>query len=267
MQPTYPTMEPNTIYQGDAATVLATFPAHCVDCVVTSPPYWGLRDYGDAGQLGREPTAAAYLDNLLAVMDETARVLAPTGTLWVNLGDSYRAKSLACLPFRFAAAMVERGWLLRNTIIWHKPACRPEHVADRFTVDFEYLFFFARGRRYHFAQQTEAARDRGPRRRRDGVRRGDVAAPGRNRRAVWSISPRASREGHTATFPEALVATPIRAGCPEGGIVLDPFLGSGTTAVVAKRLGRRYVGIELNAQYVAMARERIARTIGNSSLT
>ena len=253
-----PKMEPNTIYQGDAATVLATFPAASIDCAVTSPPYWGLRDYGVAGQLGREPTAEAYLDHLLAVMDALARVLAPTGTLWVNLGDTYRAKSLVCLPFRFATAMVARGWLLRNTIIWHKPACRPESVADRFTVDFEYLFFFVRARRYAFVQQREAARDWGPRRRHDGLRRGDFAATGRNTRAVWSISPRPSAVGHPASFPEALVATPILAGCPVGGIVLDPFLGSGTTAVIAKRLGRRYVGIEMNARYVAMARARIA---------
>lgn len=178
---TEPTMTPNTIDQGDAATVLATFPATSIDCVVTSPPYWGLRDDGVAGQLGREPTADAYLDHLLAVMDELARVLAPAGTLWVTLGDTYRATSLVCLPCRFAAAMVERGWALRNTIIWHKPRCRPENVADRFTVDFEYLFFFAHVHRYAFAQQREAARDWGPRQRHDGMRRGDFAATGATR--------------------------------------------------------------------------------------
>lgn len=227
-----------------------------------------MRDYGEAGQLGREPTADAYLANLLAVMDALARVLSPRGTLWVNLGDTYRHKSLVCLPFRFATALVARGWMLRNTIIWHKPACRPENVTDRFTVDFEYLFFFARVRHYAFTQQTEPARDGGTRQRMRGradeppqtvVRRGDFAATGRNKRAVWSLSPRPSREGHLAIFPEALVTTPILAGCPVGGIVLDPFLGSGTTAVVAQRLGRRYVGIELSARYVAMARARIAR--------
>jgi site-specific DNA-methyltransferase (cytosine-N4-specific) len=157
-------------------------------------------------------------------------------------------KSLCLIPHRFAIAMARRGWLLRNVLIWHKPNAVPESVTDRFTTDFEYLFFFAKSRHYYFQQQFEPATDRGTRRGRDYVR---------NKRCVWTIPTKGFAGNHFAVYPEALVETPIRACCPRGGLVLDPFLGTGTTAVVAQRLGRRWVGIELNREYVDMARRRL----------
>jgi site-specific DNA-methyltransferase (cytosine-N4-specific) len=157
-------------------------------------------------------------------------------------------KSLCLIPFRFAIEMVRRGWLLRNVIIWHKPNVVPESVKDRFTLDFEYLFFFAKSPRYYFQQQFEPStqpvtvRDRSTQ---------------RNKRCVWSISTRGFAGNHFAAYPEALLETPIAAGCPVGGVVLDPFLGTGTTALAAERLGRRWIGIELNPAYVQLAQERL----------
>lgn len=214
------------------------------------------------------------------MFDEVKRVLRPDGTLWVNLADTFSGgggqqktpkirnkkterfdgtrpsvpytgiprKSLCLIPFRFTAEMVRHGWLLRNVIIWHKPDATPESVKDRFTLDFEYLFFFAKSPRYYFKQQFEPStqpvtvRDR---------------PEWRNKRSVWKIATKGFAGNHFAAYPEGLIETPILAGCPEGGVVLDPFLGSGTTALVAERLGRRWIGIELNREYVQMAVDRL----------
>jgi DNA modification methylase len=264
--------------QGDALTILRTLPAESVHMVITSPPYWNLRDYHVAGQLGLEQSYDEYIAKLCNVFDEVKRVLRSDGTCWVNLADSYSGsngrypsplqtkarrfgyiipptprsdiprKSLCLIPFRFALEMVRRGWILRNTIIWHKPNVVPESVKDRFTVDFEYLFFFAKSPHYYFQQQFEPSTQPLTRRDRPAVR---------NKRCVWVIPTKGFPGNHFAAYPETLLETPIEAGCPAGGIVLDPFLGSGTTALAAQRLGRRWCGIELNPEYVQMAAGRL----------
>jgi DNA modification methylase len=310
---------------GDALTVLKRLPSESVDACVTSPPYFHLRDFGVAGQIGLEATLEEYLARLVAVFDEIKRVLKPSGTCWVNLGDTYggsssfptscgkrsprlrprkqnwflpadvrtlpfsthtrgsNAKSLLQVPSRFALLMTARGWILRNEIIWHKPNCTPSSVKDRFTVDFEKIYFFVKNRRYRFEQQFEPVKDAErlarryfnpntlPKWHRDKLpnlpvnreaiekSRRRMIERGRNMRAVWRIGTGSYAGDHFAVYPPALIATPIRSGCPAGGIVLDPFLGSGTTALVAKRLGRRFVGIELNPEYVKMARERLVK--------
>ncbi len=279
-------MQQDTIICGDALHVLRRLPDASVHMVCTSPPYWRLRDYGVAGQLGLESSYTEYISKLCNVFDEVKRVLRPDGTAWVNLGDTYSGsggqkqprmrhpkalqagaqpsvprtdiprKSLCLIPFRFAVEMVRRGWLLRNVIIWHKPNVIPESVTDRFTLDFEYLFFFAKAHHYYYQQQFEPATER-------GVRQG--AGYVRNKRSVWSIPTKGYLGRHYATYPEALLEIPIRAGCPSDGVVLDPFLGAGTTALVAQHLGRRCIGIELNPAYAAMARERVC-TAANSTI-
>lgn len=306
---------------GDALKTLEKFPDQSIDCVVTSPPYWALRDYGAAGQIGLESTIDAYLDKLLAVFAEIKRALKPEGTCWVNYGDTYSTsvkggkknkpqhnlfadltrqarlpklvfrsavpiKSLCLIPSRFALRMLRQGWILRNEIIWHKPNCLPQSARDRFTVDFEKLFFFVKSRRYFFRQQFEPVklaprlsdfipspkagsigrnkliRAMNPRSARRSYQK--VKERGRNKRAVWTIPTGSFLENHYAVYPPRLVETPILAGCPPGGIVLDPFAGSGTTALVAKRLGRRFIGIELNPQYVRLAKNRIKNLNQNS---
>jgi site-specific DNA-methyltransferase (adenine-specific) len=308
----------NRIIRGDALNVLRDLPSESVDCVVTSPPYWSLRDYGVKAQLGLEANPEEYIERLCGVFDQVRRVLKPQGTCWVNLGDAYAtrssktgkqsihsqpilspasnralnfkrplarlpAKCLVQLPARFALSMIERGWILRNEIIWHKPNCLPQSARDRFTVDFEKVFFFVKERHYFFRQQFEplTGRDRllhrliNPETRRKRVygdmyiaainprsaeaSRRRILRRGRNKRAVWRIAVRPFCGDHFAVYPQELIETPIKAGCPEGGVVLDPFMGSGTTALVARRLGRNYVGVELNPGYVRLARKRLAQ--------
>lgn len=308
----------NQIICGEAILSLRRIPSESVDCVVTSPPYWGLRDYGVEGQLGIEADFRHYINRLCDTFDEVKRVLKKTGTCWVNLGDTYSTQSsklkrghitlrpnnvtehthsfassfshhvlprkcLLQIPGRFAVEMINRGWTLRNEIVWHKPNCMPESVKDRFTVDFEKIFFFVKSRQYYFRQQFEplraterlARRSFNPlalRKRIYGEGTASTINPrtieasrsrtlrlGRNKRCVWQISARPYRGDHFAVYPQQLIETPIKAGCPPGGIVLDPFMGSGTTAVAAKSLGRRFIGIELNRRYVRMAKKRLQR--------
>ena len=311
----------NEILLGDAKQRLSELKDNSIDCIITSPPYWALRDYGVAGQLGLEPTVEQYIENLCAIFDECKRVLKKSGTCWVNLGDTYMGnssfsskgrqgfeekegsmnkkqwldpkyphkeklrarehvlpsnipnKSLCMIPFRFALEMVKRGWILRNTIIWHKPNCMPSSVKDRFTVDFEYLFFFTKNQRYFFEPQYEAhiGADKEKRSKIKGGKesRGKTASgryattrvsygeKGRNKRTVWNIPTSPFPEAHFATYPEALCEIPIKAGCPEGGIVLDPFFGAGTTGLVALKNNRSFIGIELNPEYIKIAKERL----------
>lgn len=307
------------IIRGDALKVLQRLPEESIDCVLTSPPYWSLRDYGVKGQLGLEESPEEYIERLCLIFDEVRRVLKPTGTCWVVLGDAYTtrssktgkatrhpqpilspasssalnftrpparlpAKCLVQLPARFSLAMTGRGWILRNEIIWHKPNCLPQSARDRFTVDFEKVFFFVKQRRYDFRQQFEPLQGKDrllhrlinpetKRKRTYGDRyisainpktaeasRLRVLRRGRNKRSVWRIGVRPFRGPHYAVFPPQLIQTPIKAGCPKGGIVLDPFVGSGTTALVARQLGRSFIGIELNPDYVRLARGRLANT-------
>ena len=376
----------NQIIQGDALKILKTLPSESVNCIVTSPPYWALRDYGVKGQLGLESTFEKYTTKLCDIFDEVKRVLRKDGTCWVNIGDTYytksgsgfendniskdnkgkgilkanelrgrphrymQSKSLVGIPMRFALEMINRGWILRNEIIWYKPNCMPSSASDRFTVDFEKIFFFTKSKKYWFEQQFDKSIDpesfTGRRRRnpesmmkvdkknyakagsfdKDGNDRGvGKIYVERNKRAVWKITTKGYKEAHFATFPEKLIETPILAGCPEkvckkcgkpreeiynslgnkdysnnsnykrqidtkhnlekfnrnsrnmettnkeylglsdcgcnagfeSGIVIDLFMGSGTTALGALKQGKKFIGIELNPKYIKIAEDRI----------
>jgi len=457
----------NTIIQGDTLDVLKQIPNDSIDCVITSPPYWSLRNYEIEGQLGQEKTFQEYIEKLITIFIEIKRILKPTGTCFVNIGDTYiskgatrhkgyvdpkypngrvggdcepsglkqtiESKNLALIPFRFAVEMQNRGWIVRNTIIWHKPNCMPESAKDRFTVDFEYVFFFVKNQKYYFEQQLEEFAQSSIERVKYGITKNNKMMSGnysiqydntiklfkkanngelnkRNKRCVWSITTKPFKGAHFATFPPDLIEPMIKAGCPEfvckkcgkprekqfckkehlgnekpqspkfkfsnslvnsaggrpfyyteqrkypvnqkefaiflksyvkgheqeldnvftpttwrhwirtdnsgsalpdreqylllkqicgfpddfdeqmtttvtilvddkgnkkefcgwtdcgcgagfePGIVLDPFMGSGTTAVVAKKLGRNYIGIELNPKYIEIANKRINET-------
>lgn len=365
------------IITGDALTVLRAMPESSVDCVVTSPPYWGLRDYGHEGQMGLEESPETYVQGMVEVFREVRRVLSPTGTLWLNLGDCYatgagkvgsspgggaqgeawkkgnrgdrpgspkhasgamgpmtqpnrlpiqglKPKDLIGIPWRVAFALQADGWWLRQDIIWNKPNPMPESVTDRCTKAHEYIFLLSKSERYFinpdgmkehavsthlagnqshkgtaayieqgdefhrtkgglvdFAQRERSKRDSF---KREGSKREQVI-PGqsvgthrpdrdestydiatRNRRSVWTIPTRPFTGAHFAVMPEALVEPCILAGCPEGGLVLDPFMGSGTTGAVALRHFRRFVGIELNPAYVEMATRRIAAAVPGPAL-
>lgn len=266
---------------GDASVVLRTLPAGSVRTVVTSPPYYGLRDYGSIGQLGGEATPAAYIDAVVGVMREVRRVLVDDGTLWLNLGDSYNSpasnqngggltlrrgpatlgqvrrgnqergrvtrrpapdlkpKDLIGIPWRVALALQADGWWLRSDIIWDKPNAMPQSAVDRPTTSHEYLFLLTKRRRYYYDA--------------DSVR----TPSGANRRTVWRIPTRPQRGAHFAVFPPALVEPCVLAGSRPGDLVLDPFCGSGTVGAVAQRLGRDFVGVDLNPDYLALAAERV----------
>lgn len=267
---------------GDALTVLRTMPDCSVQCVVTSPPYWGLRDYGVEGQLGLEDTPEQYLADMVAVFAEVRRVLADDGTLWLNIGDSYgKGKNLVGAPWRLAFALQADGWVLRQDIIWHKPNPMPESVKDRCTKAHEYLFLLTKSPRYYFNHEairepcspdmqrraarghtrgsggrTDASRNDSETLRGSHAKRIDVSK-GRTKRGIWTIPTQPYKGAHFAVFPEALVEPCVLAGSAPGDVVLDPFAGSGTTGVVALRHGRAFVGIELNPDYAEMARKRI----------
>lgn len=310
----------NKIYNMDINKGIKLLKPNSINMTITSPPYWGLRDYGKnteiiwndgwKGQLGLEPTPDLYIQHLCDIYDKIKKVLKDTGTCWINLGDSYSGsgngtwnppdtykskqvyimpkgtavtnkkisipkKSLCMIPFKFALEMVNRGWILRNVIIWHKPNAMPSSVKDRFTVDFEYLFFFVKNKKYYFEQQLEplAESSKIDRRLNKGrytyngkLSKGNKKiqntmcgfnSKGKNKRTVWSINTKGFPEAHFAVFPETLAETPIKAGCPIDGIVLDPFMGSGTTAIVAKRLNRNFIGFEINPEYVKIAEKRL----------
>lgn len=277
----------NKIVHGDNLAVLQTWPATTVDCIVTSPPYWQQRDYrGQSEQVGREQTPGEYVDRLKAVFRECRRVMKPTGTLWIVIGDKYDDGEQLGLPWRVALALLDDGWILRADCIWHKPNAMPSSAKSRPTVDHEYVFFFTKSKDYHYDADairephitfSENSRMRGGRRH-FGVRGGTPESGknggsnnlhdgrwdqafhplGRNKRTVWSIPLSKFREAHFAVFPELLVETCIRAGCPASGVVLDPFVGSGTVPLVAQRLGRSYLGIDCVTEYCEMARRRVA---------
>jgi site-specific DNA-methyltransferase (cytosine-N4-specific) len=388
-------METNIILNGDCLEHLKELPSESINCVMTSPPYWALRDYGTARweggssecnhkidrfgnrkvtentkidqskqgsvsgeyvangelcpkcgakridqQLGLEPTFQEYINKLCDIFDEVKRVLRKDGTCWVNLGDTYnnsgwagdkpnkfdhdpkdkkgglagrggqlgfQDKSLCLIPFRFAIEMQNRGWILRNVIIWHKPNVMPSSVKDRFTVDFEYLFFFVKNKKYYFETQYEQIaessfndnrKDKGlvPHKsgksmdikliqgrtqeqkltKQDlvgnrtytgfnerykesqyGMNGTSINSYGRNKRTVWTITTKPFKEAHFAVYPEEICETPIKAGCPIGGIVLDPFFGSGTTGLVALKQNKQFIGIELNPEYIKIAQARL----------
>ena len=270
---------------GDAYEQLQQLPDDLVDTIVTSPPYYRQRDYQSSQQIGQEASLETYLDRLVAVFSECRRVLKPTGSLWLVLGDKYINGRQLGLPWRVALALQEQEWILRSDIIWHKPNAMPSSVKTRPTTDHEYVFFMTRQQKYyydadairephvtfskesrmrggrgHFFQRgstPEKGKNHGDSNLHDG--RWDQAfhPQGRNKRTVWSISLSKFREAHFAVFPESLVETCVKASCPAGGLVLDPFLGSGTVALVARRLERHYLGIDCMPDYCEMAQRRI----------
>ena len=275
----------------DAVEGLRSLPDSSISMCVTSPPYYGLRDYGSDQQIGTEETPAAYIERLVGVFREVRRVLREDGTLWVNIADCYagsgkavwdgiKPKDMIGIPWMLAFALRADGWYLRSDIIWNKINCLPESVRDRPTKSYEHIFLLSRSPRYFFDADaikepiTEESRKRYQRGRSEGskygVFSGDQSINGsdygermrgqklRNKRDIWHISTNSYRmDGHFAMFPEKLVEPCILAGSQEGGIVLDPFFGSGTTGAVAKRLGRRFIGIDLNPDYCRMAQQRI----------
>lgn len=302
------------IHVGDCREVMRKLEAGTVQTCITSPPYFGLRDYGRDGQIGLEPTPDEFVAALVAVFREVRRVLRDDGTLWLNLGDSYGhgtsairkasttsakisaaqhqaqggrhggpAKQLLGIPWRVAFALQADGWYLRQDIIWHKPNPMPESVTDRCTKAHEYLFLLSKSPRYYFDAEAikeplsqssiarlsqvglakQAGSDRVPGKTNGNMKAvaagnpDDLAAASRNKRSVWTVPTMPFKGAHFATFPEALIEPCILAGSRPGDLVMDPFMGAGTTAVVANRLGRRYVGSELNPEYVDIADARI----------
>lgn len=319
------------ILQGDCREMLRTLPDCSVQCCVTSPPYFGLRDYGVAGQIGLEPTPNEFVAQMVEVFRHVRRVLRDDGTLWLNLGDSYAAnrgyqvpdskhrdvgnsmpmradsiglkpKDLCGIPWRVAFALQADGWYLRQDIIWSKPNPMPESVRDRCTKAHEYLFLLSRSERYYFDAkaiaepvtpttiarlsqpnlEAQSGSNRVPGKtngtmkavapRFGGSKYGDLDGEERrtksgnaydlkdgmrNKRSVWTVATQPFSDAHFATFPPDLIEPCIKAGCPVGGMVLDPFGGAGTTGLVADRLGRNAILIELNPEYAAMARRRI----------
>ena len=339
-------------------------PDNSVDCCVTSPPYFGLRDYGTSEQIGLEETPELFIQKLVDVFSEVKRVLKPSGTLWLNLGDSYaggggasghtsetknlgattstygaiksggkryglKQKDLIGIPWMAAFALRSAGWYLRQDIIWHKPNPMPESVTDRCTKAHEYIFLMSKSAKYYYDHEAimqdvavssisrlcqdiekQTGSDRVPgksngnmkaswngssfdkgktgemmgtrgglksgnKARKTGSERGcpentrsnvcgSVPWEGMkaNKRSVWTVTTKPFSEAHFATFPQDLIVDCIKAGCPEGGVVLDPFMGAGTTAVVARKLNRNFIGFELNKEYIDIANKRLYSEIG-----
>lgn len=306
-------IELNRIYNADCLESLRKLPDNHVQCCITSPPYWNLRDYGVAGQIGMEKSPEVYVRKLVAVFKEVKRVLKTDGVLFLNLGDAYwgsgkagssvkyqtkhkefgrkgkrhpscfgrptnyksavyKPKDLIGLPWMVAFALRLSGWYLRQDIIWYKPNPMPESVTDRCTKAHEYIFLFAKNRKYYFNHnliKTEAkgttVNDRigRPSKKALGNPKVNLISGPRgeykkaNRRSVWTVTNRPFKGAHFATFPPEIPKMCILAGSKEGDIILDPFMGAGTTALVAKALGRKYIGFELNADYVKIAEERL----------
>jgi site-specific DNA-methyltransferase (adenine-specific)/site-specific DNA-methyltransferase (cytosine-N4-specific) len=252
---------------------LPGLPAASFHCCVTSPPYWGLRDYGHGAQIGAEQTVEAYIASLVQVFREVRRTLRDDGTLWLNVGDSYtsgnrtwrdtdkknpargmsyraptpkglKPKDLIGIPWRLAFALQADGWFLRSDIIWYKPNCQPESVKDRPTQAHEYVFLLSKSRDYYY----DAVAVREPTK--DGRSK-------RSRRSVWEVNTEPYAGAHFAVFPPALVRPCVLAGSPKGGVVLDPFFGSGTLGVACLELGRACVGIETKEEYAQLARDRL----------
>lgn len=288
-------LQTNRILVGDVRTKLNELPDACVDCVVTSPPYFRLRNYGNEQQIGLERHVDQWVDELMLVARGLKRVLKPSGSFWLNLGDTFsrhqsdgaRPKSLVMAPERLAMAMVQDGWILRNKVIWSKPNPMPTSVGDRLSCTWEVVYFFTKSERYYFdldairvphrsASKRPSGRPlkgprawavppqwRGPSSGSNGgldllKASGLPGNPlGKNPGDVWSIPTAGYRGAHHAVFPLALAERPILATCPPGGVVLDPFIGSGTTAIAAEKHERQWLGIELNPDFAAQAMRRI----------
>jgi len=261
-----------TLHHGDAIATAGELAPRSVNAIVTSPPYYGLRDYGNEGQYGLEESPAAYVETMRDLFNELRRVIADDGTLWLNIGDSYGpGKNLMGMPWRVAFALQDDGWILRNSIIWHKPNAMPESVRDRLRGTHEQVFMFAKSKRYHFgldairephapASIARAGRARitayTPDGQSPGKRKETAPNPlGANPGDVWSIPTRPFKGAHSAVMPPELARRCILAGSAPGGVILDPFSGSGTTGMVARDEGRKYLGIDISADYLKLSLE------------
>ena len=258
----------SAIFEGDALAVLGRMPSKSIQCIVTSPPYWGLRDYDIDQQVGLEPTLPQFINSLRDIFREARRVLRDDGVLWLNIGDGYtsgnrrwrapdkknparamdvrpdtpeglKPKDLMGIPWRLAFALQDDGWYLRADIIWNKPNAMPESVKDRPTRSHEYIFMMSKSEKYYYDRAAV------------------IEPNGRNLRTVWNVHTKGFPGAHFATFPPQLVEPCIQASTRPGDFVLDPFFGSGTVGLVAQEINRQYVGIELNPAYVAMAAGRL----------
>ena len=301
-------LELNKIYNMDCLEGLKQLPDNSINCCVTSPPYWGLRDYGVEGQLGLESTPEEYVAKMVEIFREVKRVLRDDGTLWLNLGDCYngsggaggdynkgglkegqpkypgrkiarlKPKDLVGIPWMVAFALRADGWYLRQDIIWHKPNPMPESVKDRCTKAHEYIFLLTKSAQYYYDNEAikEDAKPESEKRYKSTFHTGkkEISGQGRpgnasntpgykkwtgkrNKRSVWTVIVKPFKEAHFATFPPDLIKPCILAGCPAGGVVLDPFMGSGTTGMVAAMYQRNFIGFELNPEYCKMAEKRI----------
>jgi len=273
------------ILVGDVRTRLAEIPDASVQTCITSPPYWGLRDYGQDEQIGLEQSPQEYVDAMVEVFREVKRVLRDDGTVWLNVGDSYagsgkglKAKDLVGIPWRLAFALQADGWYLRQDIIWAKPNVMPESVRDRCTKSHEYVFLLTKSAKYYYDHIAikEPVSEVSLKRAKSGWKTDRPSAKtsaggidvevmgtrfvnpdGRNKRSVWFIPTASFKGAHFAVMPEKLVEPSVLAGSREGDTVLDPFTGSGTVAVVALRHNRKFIGVELNPEYAEIAAERI----------
>ena len=296
--------------QGDVFDKLKELDDNSIDCVCTSPPYWGLRDYGVPGQLGLEPTYQEHIQNIVELFRAMKPKLKDSATVWLNYGDSYAAtvngtkakdiknddrgfvdkpfstiqgsikpKDLVMIPNRIAIALQDDGWWIRSEIIWHKPNPMPESTKDRPTSAHEKIWLITKNKKYYYdadAIKEDAAWDRWGKQtqKKDKVGKAKLSKDRtkeeiqklgngkRNKRNVWTITTKPFKEAHFATFPKDLIEPCIKAGCPEGGVVLDPFGGSGTTGIVAKSLNRKSIMIELNPEYIKIAKKRIEKELG-----
>lgn len=307
-------MEINKIYNESCLDTLSKMPNNYIDCVITSPPYWQLRDYGYDGQWGLEPSFNEYLEHLWLLMDAIYLKLKDGGTVWVNLGDTYMGgvagqggdcgkhtienasikgtrfvgekkkglpnKSLCLIPHRFAIGCIDRGWIVRNDIIWAKRNGMPESVVDRFSKKHEYFFFMVKSEKYYFNLDAVRSkhihandkRNNGERHiYKDGVKslNNDMLATnavsfnplGKNPGSVsdfWDIPTKPSSNEHYAAYNDELIKKPILAGCPENGIIYDPFMGTGSTAEAALRANRKFIGSEMSEKYCKIADDRLS---------
>jgi DNA modification methylase len=258
------------ILQGDCRKVLPQLAEGSAHCCVCSPPYFNQRDYQARDQIGTEKTVEEYIGHLVDVFRGVRRVLCDAGTLWIVIGDSYAGKNLLGVPWLLALALKADGWFLRSSIIWEKPDVNPESVKDRVTNSHEHIFMLSKSEKYFFDADSIAepsiciddkrfneGRFTQISKMEDSSRGFVTIHPTKNKRSVWRVATGRSDELHSAMFPEKLIEPMILAGCPVGGTVLDPFGGSGTTAIAAKRLGRSAVLIEVNPEYVAMSKARV----------
>lgn len=311
-------MTTNCIYNESCLDTLKKMPDSFIDCVITSPPYWQLRDYGYPEQWGLEPTFQEYLEHLWQMMDEIYRVLKPTGTVWINLGDTYARgtrkkdgtnhtvsdakenhiepksipnykgldKCLLLIPHRFAIGCIDRGWIVRNDIIWAKRNGMPESVTDRFSKKHEYIFFMAKQEKYFF--DLDSIRDKlsdvsikrydygwngnedrdyinGPQNNMNRYlgnpdKKQQAIERGKNPGSVsdfWDVTTKGTTAEHYAAYNDELIKKPILAGCPEGGIIYDPFMGTGSTAEASLRANRKFIGSEMSVKYCDLANKRL----------